>query len=221
MKPQRPRISVIDEGRAVVVHPRRWNALFFVLAAIWNGFGLWWSRSADFPFSLMAGIGVLLFAYLAARSFADVFVRFEDGTMTVRAKPLVSIARPDFELPMVDIEAFVADQDDDHECEGHAVFVFLKGQGLRDLRAKKRVPLPLAGFVLRSRGARTPFAGGVSYEEAHQVAEALNESLDAARRTTTGYRVMGGAMPMRIATDDAEPDRVAEEEEPARRRLSR
>ena len=217
MKEKGPRVSVTDEGRGVVIHPRRWNAVFFVLAAIWNGFGLWWSRSADFPFSLMAGLGVLLFAYLAVRSFADVFVRFENGTMTVRAKPLVSIARPDFELPMVDIEAFVADHDDDHECEGHAVFVFLKGTGLRDLRAKKRVPLPLAGFVLRSRGARTPFAGGVSYEEANQVAEALNESLDAARRTTTGYRVMGGAMPMRIATDDADAEQASEPDEEARK----
>ena len=208
MKEKRPRVSVTDEGRAVVIHPRRWNAVFFVLAAIWNGFGLWWSRSADFPFSLMAGLGVLLFAYLAVRSFADVFVRFENGTMTVRAKPLVSIARPDFELPMVDIEAFVADHDDDHECEGHAVFVFLKGEGLRP---KKRVPLPLAGIVLRSRGARTPFAGGVSYEAAAEVAEALNESLAAARRTTTGYRVMGGTLPMRFDSAEQQGEQARED----------
>jgi len=221
MKEKRPRVSTIDDGRAVVVHPRRWNAFFFALASIWNAAGMFWSRHSSPPFIVVAGLGALFFAYLAVRSIAAVFVRFENGTMSVRAKPLLSIARADFEQPMIDIEAFVADRDDDHDCEGHAVFVFLKGEGLRP---KKRVPLPLAGIVLRSRGARTPFAGGVSYEEANQVAEALNESLDAARRTTTSYRVMGGTLPMRVESAEppfADEDAEAHAPEDDRRRMQR
>lgn len=193
------RWSAIDEGRTIVVHPRRWSSLFFALAAIWNGLGAWWSRGADLTFTLIASLGVLLFAYFAARSLADVFVRFDDGKMVVRAKPFYAIARPDFELSIADIEALVAGEDDPYEAEGHAVFVVLKGSG-----AKKRVPLPLAGFLLRSRGARRPFAGGVSFDEARVVAEALNESLDIARRSATHYRVMAAAVPAPREEDEAE-----------------
>lgn len=195
--PARRRWSMIDEGRGIVIHPRRWSAIFFALAAAWNGFGAWFSRGEDLTFTLIASVGLVLFVYLAARSLADVFVRFDAGKMVVRAKPFFAIARPDFELPIADIEAFVAGDDEAHEAEGHAVFVVLKGSGV-----KKRVPLPLAGFLLRSRGARRPFAGGVSFEDARLVAEAMNESLDVARRSGTHYRVMAGAEPIEVEEED-------------------
>ncbi|MBS2011526.1 MAG: hypothetical protein JST00_01330 [Deltaproteobacteria bacterium] len=218
MSSKAARFSVIEEGRAVVIHPKRYTGALLAVAAVWNAAGVWWSRAADVAFTLTAAAAALVFAYLAARAFADVLVRFDDGKVIVRAKPLFALGRPDFELSMAHVEAFVAGTDDDDESEGHAVFVLLRGSGV-----KKRLPLPLAGLVLRSQGSRKPLTGSVSFEEASAVAEALNDALDLSRRSSTHYRVMAGAVPPsatpqeREAIDDDEP---AEERE-ARRRARR
>ncbi len=194
----------LREPRVLVARPRRGAAGLFVLASLWNALGAVWSSAVGPLFVVVAASASVAFAFLAWRATADVEVRLDDGRLVVRVRGLRpgSWKTPEVELPLASIEAFVVGADDQYEGEGHAVFALLRGS-----TARTRLPLPLAGVVLRSRGAKRPFAGGVTHAEAARVADTLERMLDDALRDAPTYRAMGSII--RAALPASREERAA------------
>jgi hypothetical protein len=164
---------------------------------------------------LIATLAALCFGYYAARDlFGATTAAFEGAGFRVSNGQLPPYRR--LHHPIADIHAFVADLD--YEREGHAVFLVTRGSPKR-----LRLPLPLAGAQLHSRGAKTPMFSAVTRERATAAADELNALLDDARHATSGYREVEAVAPhVRIETS-ASPEQSApdDEEQPLRARMRR
>jgi hypothetical protein len=167
----------------ITLRTPRSRAVLWSLAMLWNLSGAALGRHQ--PLFVAVGLlAALFFGWFAARVLFDVTTAtFEGGTFRVSTRPLPPFRR--FEHPLVDIHAFVADVDDQHEHEGHAVFLITRGSAKR-----LRLPLPLAGAQLHAKGATHPMLNTVTRERAAAIAAQLDALLDDARRASSGYRVV-------------------------------
>ncbi len=190
-------------ARESIFRTPRSRAVLWTLAMLWNAGGTMLGRQQPL-FALVGVLAALFFGYFAARVlFGATTAVFDGADFRVSTGPLPPFGR--FHHPVADIHAFVADIDDDHEREGHAVFLVTRGSPKRF-----RLPLPLAGAQVHQRGAKKPMFSPVTRERATAVADELNALLDDARHATSGYREVETVAPhVRI-----EPS--AHRDEPAR-----
>ena len=199
----------------------RSRAVLWTVAMLWNVAGTLLGRQ-DALFMTIGTLAGAFFGYFAARVlFGATTATFSGADFHVSTGPLPPFHR--FHHPIADIHAFVADIDDDHEREGHAVFLVTRGSPKRF-----RLPLPLAGAQVHSRGAKKPLFVPVSRQRANAVADELNALLDDARHATSGYRAVEtvaphvrvgrGAGADVIALDDEDADADADADAAARLR---
>lgn len=193
-------------ARTSIIRAPRSRAVLWTGAMLWNAAGTLLAP----PNSLVALIGTLaalFFGYFAAHVlFGATTATFDGADFRVSTGPLPPFHR--FQHPIADIHAFVADIDDDHEREGHAVFLVTRGSPKRF-----RLPLPLAGAQLHSRGAKTPMFSAVTRERANEVADELNALLDDARHATSGYRELETVAPHLRVDTGASADEIARDDE--------
>lgn len=191
--------------RSIVRAPRS-RAVLWTFAMLWNAAGTMLGRQEPL-FVLVGVLAALFFGYFAARVlFGATTAVFDGADFRVSTGPLPPFHR--FHHPIADIHAFVADIDDEHEREGHAVFLVTRGSPKR-----LRLPLPLAGAQLHSRGAKTPMFSPVTRERATAVADELNELLDDARHATSGYREVETVAPHVRVETSASPDAITPDDE--------
>jgi hypothetical protein len=149
-RPSAIRIERSDDGRTLVVRPRRSRALGIGLASLWNlslAVGLF-SRAPWF-FPVAGAAAATVFAYFAVRALVGgATVRMDRSHCSVRFAPW---PHQRFEYELADIHAFSVDPTEEGS---HRIVLVTRGSN-----ARIPVPLPLDGIKLEVQGTNRALTG--------------------------------------------------------------
>lgn len=190
-----------EDGRGIVVRPRRSRGWMLVFASLWNlAFTVGLYARSPLYFSIIGALATLAFALFAVRSFRSrTTARFdESGRLVVARSGSTLVSHETF-----DIRSFAVEETKEGS---HRVVAVTAGSG-----ARIPLPLPLDGFHIGLQGAERPFMGLTPRPWAEGVAEELTEALERARRSTTGLRIEAPVARLEtreMAEEEKEEERV-------------